>query len=72
MGAGMAQAIHCGQLQALRFRFSSNGHGNVLRDATLASGILLRKLTPGVCRAWGRACAGKGWSDELRQAGAVT
>ena len=71
MGAGMAQAIHYGQLLEVPFCFSSNGDGFVFRDATLAEGVLERNLTldefPSPAELWARYCAWKGWSDEVRQ-----
>lgn len=71
MGAGMPQAINYGELLNVPFSFSCNGDGFVFRDATMASGTLETNLTldqfPSPAALWGRFCAWKGWSPEVRQ-----
>lgn len=68
VGAGMGQALNYAQLLDVPFSFSSNGDGFVVRDATLASGVLEQNLTleefPSPEELWNRYCAWKGWSDE--------
>jgi type I restriction enzyme R subunit len=71
VGAGMAQAINYAELLNVPFSFASNGDGFVFRDATLAGGMLESNLTldqfPAPADLWGRLCAWKGWTPEVRQ-----
>ncbi len=71
VGAGMAQAITYAQLLDVPFSFSTNGHGFVFRDATMADGVLERSITleefPSPAALWNRLCAWKGWTPEVRK-----
>jgi type I restriction enzyme R subunit len=68
--AGMQQAIHYAELLCVPFSFASNGEGFVLRDATLATGVLEQNLArdqfPSPQELWARYCAWKGWSTEVQ------
>jgi type I restriction enzyme R subunit len=72
--AGMQQAIHYAELLDVPFSFTSNGHGFVFRDATLATNVLEQNLTldqfPSPQELWARYCAWKGWSPEVQRVAA--
>ena len=61
MQAGVQQAIGYAELLGVPFSFASNGDGFVLRDATLATGVLEQNLTldqfPSPQDLWMRYCA---------------